>query len=824
MPDATEQFFDELARRGYEPKLAPACGTGFFDVTENGRSQQWLVRIRNGNIAVSRQRSEADFVVRADRAVFNKLVNGSLNALSAVFCDALAFEGDVRLLVLFQRLFPPPAPTISRPSIDETGPAGGDHATAIGETMVRMLDGPTFVVCDPRGDLDASPTEPAGLFSYDTRFLSKWILTINGQRLSQLSIDEVSYFEHRFFLVPGAGNVDVNLSVIRQRRICDGFCEDLVILSRNESPVDLTIRVDAASDFAHLFEVKSGQAKRGKGYARAEPGRLLLGYERETFRRETAISTDAEAEFDEHGLTIRARVDPHGRWSTQLNVVPGPPVAAGLGHVPALKKRDRPDMERDLETWLQGAPRLECDWRPLTDTYQRCLVDLAALRFAPLVAAPNTLPAAGLPWFMGLFGRDSIFTSLQALAFQPELAATTLRALSVWQGTRSDDFRDEDPGRILHELRYGELTAFEERPHSPYYGTADATPLFVVLLDEYERWTGDVDLVRELEFEARAALDWIDQYADLMGNGYVSYRPRNEKSGLENQCWKDSPDSISYRDGRLPGFPRATCELQGYAYDAKVRGARLAREIWNDPGYADRLAAEAVDLKRRFNRDFWIDDKGYFALALDADGRQLDALSSNIGHLLWSGIVDDARAESVTRHLLGPHLYSGWGVRTLGDQEGRYNPIGYHTGTVWPFDNSFIAWGLRRYGYRDEAARLAAGILDAATFFDGRLPEAFGGYERAETRYPVRYPTACSPQAWSTGAPLLFLRTMLGLEPFPDFLAVDPALPPGIGHIELLDIPGRWGRIDAFGRGRGESETPSTLRPQLGQPSDRTQR
>jgi glycogen debranching enzyme len=417
---------------------------------------------------------------------------------------------------------------------------------------------------------------------------------------------------------------------------------------------------------------------------------------------------------------------------------------------------------------------------------------------------------------MTMFGRDSILTSLQSLPFVPDLAATTLRALGERQGSRIDDFRDEDPGRILHEMRYGEMTAFEERPHSPYFGSADATPLYVVLLDEYERWTGDRGLVRDLEFEARAALNWIDEYADLQGNGYISYKRRNEETGLENQCWKDSWDSISYRDGTLPGFPRATCELQGYAYDAKMRGARVARLIWHDTAFAERLEKEAADLKRRFNRDFWVPDGGYFAVALDADGRKVDSLTSNIGHLLWSGIVDKSKAKSIARHLMSPQLFSGWGIRTLAEGEGRYNPIGYHVGTVWPFDNSFIAWGLRRYGFKDEAARVASGILDAATFFDGRLPEAFGGYPREMTRYPVQYPTACSPQAWSTGTPLLLLRTMLGLEPMGEHLIVDPSLPVGLGHLELLDIPGRWGRIDAFGRGRVETARPTQGRRQQG--------
>jgi glycogen debranching enzyme len=667
----------------------------------------------------------------------------------------------------------------------------------VSDELVQILDGNTFVVSDSRGDIAASLTDPTGLFAYDTRFLSKWILTVDGQQLNMLSVDDLNYFETRFFLVPGTGTVyvDSKLSVIRRRAVGDGFDEELTILNHDEDPVDLRVRLDAASDFADLFEVKDALTKKGEYSTRIDDGDLVLAYERETFARWTTISSSAPADFDADGLSFDVHIEPHGEWTTELRVLVG-----GLGT--AAPRRGRTSKARDLERWLTDAPRLECDWEPLKQIYRRSLVDLAALRFSPAIARGRSLPAAGLPWFMTMFGRDSILTSLQALPFVPELAATTLRALGEWQGSRTDDFRDEDPGRILHELRYGELTAFEERPHSAYYGSADATPLYIVLLDEYELWSGDRKLVRDLEYEARGALRWIDEYADLQENGYVSYKRRNEQTGLENQCWKDSWDSISYRDGRLPGFPRATCELQGYAYDAKMRGARLAREIWKDVAFADELEHQAADLKRRFNRDFWIDDGEYFALALDADGAQVDALASNIGHLLWSGIVDKSKAKPLAHHLLGRRLFSGWGVRTLAEGEARYNPIGYHVGTVWPFDTSFIAWGLRKYGFKQEAAQLAAGILDAAELFGGRLPEAFGGYERSVTKYPVQYPTACSPQAWSTGAPLLLLRTMLGLHPSGEYLVVDPVLPSGIGHLELLDIPGRWGRIDAFARGR----------------------
>ncbi|WP_319460245.1 glycogen debranching N-terminal domain-containing protein [Micromonospora sp. RTP1Z1] len=673
------------------------------------------------------------------------------------------------------------------------------------EDLVRLLDGNTFVVSEASGDIDASPTIPTGLFSFDTRFLSKWLLSIDGDRLNALTVDDLEYFETRFFLTPVAATpaIDPKVSAIRERSIGGSFNERLTVINHRSEPVDLRIRLEVDSDFADLFEIKDVREKKGQYYTRVENGCLRLGYRREAFQRETVVSTTEPARIDEHGLTYDVRIGPHGEWVTDLHVatlgVNGRDLRESLQGRPG---RVKTEMRRDLDLWLRETPRLNCESASLMMTYQRSLVDLAALRFAPLTAGGRSLPAAGLPWFMAIFGRDSIFTSLQALPFAPDLAATTLRLLTLLQGSVLDDFREEEPGKIMHELRYGETVGFEEQPHSPYFGSADATPLYVILIDEYERWTGDTNAVRLLERSARAALDWVDEYGDIMGNGYVWYQRRNEQTGLENQCWKDSPEAISYRDGRLPGLPRATCELQGYAYDAKIRGARLAREFWNDPAYADRLEREAAELKQRFNRDFWVEDGEYYALALDADGGQVDALSSNIGHLLWSGIVEESRAAKIAEHLLGPRLFSGWGVRTLAKGEARYNPLGYHVGTVWPFDNSFIAWGLRRYGFAQEAAHIAQGIIDAAEFFNGRLPEAFAGHDRELTRYPVQYPTACSPQAWSTGTPLLLLRTMLGMEPRGEHLVTRPGVPREIGRIELRDIPGRWGRADAFGRGR----------------------
>ncbi|MGC4894909.1 glycogen debranching N-terminal domain-containing protein [Micromonospora sp. DT31] len=678
------------------------------------------------------------------------------------------------------------------------------------KNRVNILDGNTFLVSDERGNIEASYDFPTGLFSFDTRFLSTWILTLDGQLLHPLSIDDSRSHTTRFFLVPGEPThyLDAKASVIRNRAIGGGLDEELTLLNHSEQEKEFRLRLEIGSDFADLFEIKHRGEKKGRTTPTVEGNGLRLTYRREAFHREAMVTSTAPAEVDSNGMTFRVRLGPHAEWTTRLHVgtviygARGEDIRAAL---PLGGERTADEIEAEQYALITRAPKLTCDCEPLAGAYRRSLDDLAALRYESITLGVRLL-AAGLPWFMTLFGRDSIFTSLQVLPFLPELVRPTILMLAGLQGSRVDDFRDEEPGKILHELRYGETAGFEEQPHSPYYGAADTTALFVVLLDEYERWTGDAELVRRLEPETRAALAWLDTYGDLLGTGYVWYMTRNPETGLPNQCWKDSPDSISFSDGRLPEFPRATCELQGYAYDAKRRGARLARTHWNDPAYADQLEREAAALKERFNRDFWIPEREYYALALDPRGQRVDALSSNIGHLLWSGIVEESRAPAVAAHLLGPRLFSGWGVRTLADDQCRYNPVGYHVGTVWPFDNSIIAWGLWRYGFRHEAGQICEAMLAASRYFDGRLPEAFAGYERDLTDYPVEYPTACSPQAWSAGTPLLLLRVMLGLEPQGEHLIIDPAVPTGMGRVELLDIPGRWGRVDALGRSRLPSD------------------
>jgi glycogen debranching enzyme len=344
----------------------------------------------------------------------------------------------------------------------------------------------------------------------------------------------------------------------------------------------------------------------------------------------------------------------------------------------------------------------------------------------------------------------------------------------------------------MHEVRSGELTLLGEKPHSPYYGTADATPLWLILLSEYWRFTGDDAFVEGRWRNVKAALAWIEEYGDRDGDGYVEYQTRSPQ-GLGNQCWKDSWDGIQFSDGTIPALPIATAEIQGYVYDAKRRVAELARRLMRDEPLAERLEAEAVELHSRFQEDFWSDERGgFYVVGLDGDKRQIDSLTSNMGHLLWSGIVPAERAPVVARHLMSDALFSGWGVRTLSTEDGGYNPIGYHAGTIWPHDNAIVALGLAHAGFREEANRIALAQLKAASFTGFRLPEVFAGFERRVSRFPVPYPTACSPQAWATGAPFLFVQAMLGLAAHQGTLTLDPCVPAEIGRLAVR-------RLHAFG-------------------------
>jgi len=660
---------------------------------------------------------------------------------------------------------------------------------------ISILRGSLFIVSDGYGDVGSDPAGVTGLYYRDTRHLSRWQLRVDHRRFDVLSAETLEHDEAIFFLMEPTRTIYRNpeVSVIRRRRVADSVHEHIEVCNHGTTPIELELTLTFDADFADLFAVKDkeGASPEGTTYRHREAASVTLGYHRGDFRRETHIHAPG-AVVGYNSLTFPVTLAASEEWTTEIEM------HVGMGQERTAHRRiQHPELSKTLDEWMTAAPRLETDWHDLAATYRRSMVDLAALRLYPESVPESSLPAAGLPWFMALFGRDSLLTSYQALPFAPELARTTLRALAAWQAEEYDDFRDADPGKILHELRHGERAHFQESPQSPYYGSADATPLFLVVLDEYERWTGDTATVRELEPAARAAVRWIGEHGDLDGDGFQEYQTRNPGTGLANQCWKDSWNAIAHPDGTLATLPRATCELQGYAYDALRRTARLAREVWRDSPYADRLDAAATRLRDRFNTDFWLPEEGTYALALDGDKQPVRTLSSNIGHLLWSGIVPPERAGDVAGHLLGDRLFSGWGVRTVGSEQPVYNPIEYHNGTVWPHDTALIAAGLARYGCRTEAVRLATALLDAAPHFGYRLPEAITGYRRATTRVPVMYPTACSPQAWAAGAPLLMTRLLLGMEPGPAGPELDPHLPAGVHRLALRGVPGRWDHADA---------------------------
>jgi len=655
------------------------------------------------------------------------------------------------------------------------------------ERTLSVLDGNTFVVGDRVGDLRSDSGREHGFLSEDTRFVSRWLLRVDGAPLDLLGLDQDAHFAAQFFLTPRVGpGTEAPCSVMRRRCVDRVWIEEITVVNHRRETRAMRVELDVDADFADLFEVKDGAVARREVTWREDGTSLVLEYQGKGFHRSVTIASSLPAEISRRGLAFGLALQRGEQWTVTLRITPH--TAAQRTTLAARPLRGSFDDVRraktaELEEWLTGAPELEAQDAELARTYRASLTDLAALRLQPDAGEPATLPAAGLPWFMALFGRDSLITSFQALPYLPTLAAATLRVLAARQAHTRDDFHEQEPGKILHELRFGELTASGARPHSPYFGTADATPLFVVLLDEYHRWTGDGALVRALEPTARAALAWMEDGGDPDGDGYVEYARRNSATGLINQCWKDSWDSMQFADGTLARGPIATCEIQGYVFDARRRAARLAREVWGDPELAERLEHLAAGLRDRFREDYWMPERGCHSLALDGDKRQVDSMTSNIGHLLWSGLADDDEAAATAERLLDEPLYSGWGVRTLGAGEAGYNPLGYHTGTVWPHENSLIAAGLARYGHREAATRIACSILSAAPHFEHRLPEVFAGYPAGLTSVPVAFPTASRPQAWAAGAPLMLLTMLLDLQP--GRADADTEVPGPIGHVAL---------------------------------------
>jgi glycogen debranching enzyme len=638
---------------------------------------------------------------------------------------------------------------------------------------LTILEGSTFCICDETGDVEG---ETSGLFAQDTRFLSLLRLTINGETPLELSHGKVEYFSAAFYLRnPLAGGLPQDaLAIVRERFVGEAMQDRIAVTNETMEPVTFTLSLEVGSDFADIFAVKDHDFALGDPL-RAKPLPPLAPVRFDEENNQFVVEEDGNAgaytqvilsqrgEVDGSAIRYDIALEPRQRWQLLVDIFPS---VDGWGIAPSFAERrfgDELGRVRDsLAAWQLRVPQIRASWNELERAFARSVSDLASLRMRGTSLQVGKLPAAGMPWFMTVFGRDTIITCLQTLLFGTELARTALEVLAELQATEDDPTVDAEPGKIVHEVRQGKAA----RTWFPaYYGTVDATPLYLVLLSEVWRWSDDAALVRQLKEPALRALEWIDRHGDRDGDGFVEYERRSDH-GLVNQSWKDSGDSQRFSDGRLAEPPIAPCEVQGYVYDAKRRTAEMAREVWRDRALAERLEREADELRRRFDEAFWLEERGgYYALALDRDKRPVDALCSNIGHLLWSGIVPPERVDALVDALMGDQLWSGWGVRTMSIGDAGYSPLSYHNGTVWPHDNSLIAWGLARYARWPEAQRIIGRMLNAASHWDYSLPEVFAGLSRAETPFPIAYPTAARPQAWAAGTPVLLLQLLLGLQP-----------------------------------------------------------
>ncbi|MBF6213344.1 amylo-alpha-1,6-glucosidase [Nocardia puris] len=633
---------------------------------------------------------------------------------------------------------------------------------------VMLVEGSTFCLSRGGGTIAADRAE--GLFVRDTRVLSGWRLTVNGHAPQPLGVRPAEPFSATLLLrtPPPEGRADSAALVTVARHVGDGMREDLTVRNLAGTAFDCVLALEVDADFADLFAVKDGRDAACATEIRCGEGALDIAAAPGLAVTVRAAGATAVG----RALRWRLRLPPRGTWTGCVQylphlgdeeITPGHPCGVAVADsAPARRLRD----------WYASAPVVGTADHTLSAVLHRTLADLGALRLAD---GDRTAVAAGAPWYMALFGRDSLLTSWMSLPLDTAPALGTLRTLADLQGTRADPVTEEQPGRIPHEVRVGRAAARLPGGAPVYYGTADATPLFVMLLGELNRWGLDPADRDALLPHADRAIDWIERYGDADGDGFVEYR-RTGDTGLGNQGWKDSWDGVTFADGSLPEAPIALAEVQGYAYAAYLARAALADDT-GDTATATRLRAAAARLKEAFDAAFWLPDRGWYALGLDRDKRPIDALTSNIGHCLWTGIADEDKAALVADRLLAPDMFSGWGIRTLSAEMGAYNPVSYHNGSVWPHDNALCAAGLARYGFTAHAARVAEAVLDAAAHFDHRLPELFCGFDRSEFDAPVPYPTSCSPQAWAAAAPLLFLRALLRLEPEADGVRVAPAVP-----------------------------------------------
>ncbi|TMF39673.1 MAG: amylo-alpha-1,6-glucosidase [Chloroflexi bacterium] len=734
-------------------------------------------------------------------------------------------------------------------------------ATDLGSVQV-LKHGNLYLLTDPFGDIHPD-SRGLGLYLSDTRLLSCCSLRVGGTRPVLLQGSMGANYRGSIQLTnPSADRnpdakvhpdeqtvVGRTLGIARDRLIGVGGMEERVrIVNHAGKELRVPVELELGADDADIFEVR--------GYPRPERGTLLpvaVTPSRVTFRYDgldgrrrstyVAFSEPAQAfgpidtgsdDQTASGGSVRFRWDlrlapgerRELRWTiwpaitqapgastsisgpgmTPPSSAPGSPARDGaVALFPEPPRVTGDDGAGAYHAWGRGTTSIQTDHELFNLTLNRSLADLRLLiNDGP--GEGQRYVSAGVPWFATLFGRDAIIASFQSLAFRPQIAMETLDVLAAYQATKVDDWRDAEPGKILHELRTGEMAGAGELPHTPYYGSVDSTPLWLILFAATFDWTGDRAFLDRLWPNALAALEWIDRYGDRDGDGFVEYERRSER-GLVNQGWKDSGDSIRSRTGGFPTTPIALAEVQGYVFDAKRRMADLAA-MRDDDELAGRLRAEADALRRRFEERFWVEDQRYYAMALDGEKRQCDAIGSNAGQCLWSGLPSPARGRDVADRLMSPMMFSGWGIRTYASDQPGFNPLGYHTGSVWPHDTSLIAAGLKRYGFDDESNRLVGHVFQAAQHFpDYRLPELFCGFDRDHSALPVPYPVACSPQAWAAGASFLFVETMLGLRANAGQQELElrhPNLPDWLGKVTLTNLRVGDASVDLlFHRWRG---------------------
>ncbi len=653
---------------------------------------------------------------------------------------------------------------------------------------IVINEGTTFMVTDGSGNVPRGT--PLGLFRSDTRYLNLYLLKLNDQPLIPLSFTRKGYIANISLTNPelrgdGQAIPEGTLHILRTMFISTNFYEKMFIKNTNGFPVKLNISLSYDTDFKDIFEVKGPSLHRKglRAIIEGEEGKnVILRYEGlDNVIRRTEFYFRPTPDIYWDTAVFDLDIAPYETREVDVEVV------MTLGGVPVIRQEyvtAKKEIEESYDRWQRGLTQISTDSEVMNNVIETSILDLRSL----IINTKKDLlvPAAGIPWYDTIFGRDSLITCFQTLMLNPSLSSSTLRFLTLYQGTKVDTWTDEQPGKILHEIREGELANLHHIPHTPYYGTVDATLLYLILLSEYYLWTGDRKLLSDLKLGAEAAVNWIENYGDIDKDCFVEYIRLSERLGLQNQGWKDSHNSVVFANGTLAMPPIAMSEVQGYTYDAKRRFA----ELYPEEEYRKKLLSDCLPLKDRYNDVFWMPEKKYYAEALDKDKHRVDSITSNPCHGFWSGILTDARADTLSKRIMEPDMFSGWGVRTLASGEAAYVPQSYHNGSVWPHDNSIIAWGLKKYGYSAEANTIITSLIEASKHFDFRLPELFCGYPRKGNEPPVIYHSTCSPQAWASGSIILFIQTMLGL--YPDapnnVLYVKPTLPDWIKLITVKNM------------------------------------